>query len=91
MLQHNDLNITDPTSMANISNDYFCDVGKTLAEKIPDCSSVNEFKSYLHKRVSSCLFLSPTNPTKIFHPINSSKIANHVDMMKYPPIFKSCC
>ena len=49
MLQHNDLHITDPTSMANIFNDYFCDVNKTLAEKISDCSSVDKFKSYLHK------------------------------------------
>ena len=49
MLQHNDLNITDPTSMANIFNGYFCDVSKTLAGKILDCSSVNIFNSYLHK------------------------------------------
>ena len=59
--------------MANIFNDYFCNVGKTLAEKIPDCSSVNKVKSYLRKRVSSCLFLSPTTPTEIFHQINSLK------------------
>ena len=86
MLQHNDLNITDPTSMANIFNDYFCDVGKTLAEEIPDCSSVNKFKSYLHKRVSCCLFLSPATPTEIFHQINSlknSKSCGHDEVSSY--------
>ena len=73
MLQHNDLNITDPTSMANIYNDYFCNVGKTLAEKVPSCSSVNKCESYLHQRVSSCIFFSPTIPTEISHQINSLK------------------
>ena len=86
MLQHNDLNTTDSTSMANIFNDYFCDVGKTLAEKILDCSSVNKFNSYLHERVSSCLFLSPTTPTEIFHQINSlktSKSCGHDEVSSY--------
>ena len=87
MLQHNDLHITDPTSMVNIFNDYFCNVGKTLAEKIPDCSSVNKFKSYLYKRVSFCLFLSPQPPLKSFIISTLSKVANYVDMMKYPLIF----
>ena len=86
MLQHNDLIITDLTSMTNIFNDYFCNVGKTLAETIPDCSSVNKFKSYLHKRVSSCLFL-PQHPLRSFIKSILSKIANHVDMMQYPLIF----
>ena len=77
-----DLNMTDPTSMADIFNDYFCNVGKTLAEKIPDCNSVNKF----NKRASSCLFLSPTIPTEIFHQINSlknSKSCGHDEISSY--------
>ena len=61
-------------------------MGKTLAEKIPDCSCVNKFESYLHKRVSSCLFLSPTTATKIFHQINSlknSKSCGHDEESSY--------
>ena len=38
-------------------NEYFCEVGKKLQEKMPDCG--NEFLNYLPEQIPETFFLSP--------------------------------
>ena len=58
--------------MAEIFNDYFCTVGKNLADKFP-VHKDNNFNKFLGTRISSSLFLTPTTPLEILNRINSLK------------------
>ena len=63
---------TDPVLMAEGFNNYFSEVGTLLTDKIAS-SKENTFKTYMSKRISSSLFLNPTNPAKVFNIISSLK------------------
>ena len=63
---------TDPVLMAERFNNYFSKVGALLAEKI-ESSKENTFKTYMSKRISSSLFLNPTNPAEVFNITSSLK------------------
>ena len=63
---------TDPVLMAEGFNNYFSEVGALLAGKI-ESSKENTFKTYMSKRISSTLFLNPTNPAEVFNVISSLK------------------
>ena len=56
----------------------FCNVGKSLAYKIPKCKKIG-FKIFVHIRISSSLFLIPTTLRKLIKQIRSLKNS------------KSCC
>ena len=49
--------ITDKSQMCNVTNTYFCEVGKKLQAKVPDCGG--EFLNYLLEPISETFFLSP--------------------------------
>ena len=63
---------TDPVLMAEGFNNYFIEVGALLADKIEN-SKENTFKTYMSKRISSTLFLNPTNSAEVFNFIFSLK------------------
>ena len=63
---------SDPVLMAEGFNSYFSEVGALLADKI-ESSKENTFKTYMSKRISSTLFLHPTNPAEVFNVISSLK------------------
>ena len=63
---------TDPVLMAEEFNNYFSKVGALFADKI-ESSKENTFKIYMSKRISSSLFLYPTNPAEVFNIISSLK------------------
>ena len=48
------------------------EVGALLANKV-ESSKENAFKTYMSKRISSSLFLNPTNPAEVFNIISSLK------------------
>ena len=61
---HNNEVITDPKTIADGFNNYFVNIGQTLASKIPDNNvSHRQFLSDIIK--PSSLFLKPTNETEI--------------------------
>ena len=55
--------ITDPQTIADGFNNYFVNIGPTLASKIPD-NDVSQ-KKYLPENIKTSLFLNPTNETEI--------------------------
>ena len=63
---------TDLVFMAEGFNNYFSEVGAFLADKI-ESSKENTFKTYMSKRISSSLFLNPTNPAEVFNIISLFK------------------
>ena len=58
--------------MEEIFNDYFCTVGKNLADKFP-VHKDNNFKKIIGTQISPSLFLTPTIPLEILNRINSLK------------------
>ena len=65
---------TDPVGllMAEGFNNYYSEVGALLFDKI-ESSKENTFKTAMSKRISSSLFVNPTNPAEIFNIISSLK------------------
>ena len=49
--------ITDPDAVSNAFNDYFCSIGKTLADAIPNRR--NKFLDYISNQISSSFYLMP--------------------------------
>ena len=60
---YNDTVITDKKTVSNKFNDYFVNVGKTLAEQIP--KSGLSFRSYLPEANRESIFLTPTDQQEI--------------------------
>ena len=65
--------IDTPLDIADKFNNYFCRVGKVLAEKIK-LSNLNNFQQYLCNRVCSSMFLNPTSTFEICYIINQLNI-----------------
>ena len=60
---YNNTVITDKKTVSNKFNDYFVNVGKTLAEQIP--KSGPSFRSYLPEANKESIFLTPTDQQEI--------------------------
>ena len=60
---HNDKEITDPKAIANGFNNYFVNIGPTLASKIPNSNLSH--RRFLPENLDFPLFLEPTNETEI--------------------------
>ena len=59
---YNNREITDPQTIADGFNNYFVNIGPTLAWKIPD-NHVSH-KKFLPRNIKTSLFLNPTNETE---------------------------
>ena len=68
---HNNKVITDPKTIADGFNNYFVNIGPTLASKIPD----NNFshRQLLSDSIKPSLFLKPTYETEIKQVISCLK------------------
>ena len=67
----NNKKITDPNEIANGFNDYFVNIGPTLASKIK--SEGLSHRSFLHNDLYESFFLEPTNEVEIVNIINHLK------------------
>ena len=63
--------ITNPSEIANGFNDYFVNIGPTLAAKIT--SEGLSYKSFMHNDRHMSFFIDPTNETEIIYIINHLK------------------
>lgn len=82
---HEDKLITESNEVNEILNDYFANVGQSLAKQIKSCSS-NDHKKYLKSRVKNSLFLDHPEPNEIFntiHMLNANKASGHDDISSY--------
>ena len=68
---HNNKVITDPKTIADGFNNYFVNIGPTLASKIPD-NNVSH-RQFLSDSIKPSLFLKPTNETEIKQVISCLK------------------
>ena len=60
---HNGNLITDKQSICEHFNDYFINIGQTLAKKIPKSNAIA--KSFLQGNFPRSLFLKPTNSNEM--------------------------
>ena len=59
-------------TIAEEFNKYFCEIGKSLADKINDLNK-NASINYLPERLSCLLLLNPTIPNEVFKVVRSLK------------------
>ena len=71
-LRHNNTFTTNPTLIANNLNDYFSDIGKTLADELKPFSE-SERTNYQTKRLHQSLFLTPSTSLEVFNLISGLK------------------
>ena len=93
---YNNTVITDKKTVSNKFNDYFVNVGKTLAEQIPKHGP--SFRSYLPEANKESIFLTPTDQQEIRnimlnirnsapgHDGISSKVINPIIETLLPPL-----
>ena len=67
----NNKKITNPSEIANGFNDYFVNIGPTLAAKIT--SEGLSYKSFMHNDRHMSFFVDPTNEAEIINKINHLK------------------
>ena len=70
-IKHNGKLITENKEIANVVNNYFCEVGKNLAEEIPNRN--NDFRQFLPPRIQSTFYLSPVNQQDVLKEIKKLK------------------
>ena len=63
LIKVNQQNITDPKIMANHFNEFFRNIGPTLANQI--APTIANFNDYLHNPVTNVFHFTPTNPDEI--------------------------
>ena len=63
--------ISDNKAIAEYFNNFFVNVGPTLAKNIPTCS--NNFESFLSNRVDESIFLNPVTDEEILAIVQNSK------------------
>ena len=66
--------INNPQLIANKFNEFFTNIGPSLATKIP--YSTVDHKSYLSGSFSDSFFASPTTPDEIINIVSSLKSSN---------------
>ena len=87
-LNVNGVDITDDQLISNQMNEYFCNIGKKLANDLPQSG---DFTKYLMNKVNATMFLSPvlrTEITKVIDHLNSKKSPGPDNMS--PKILKYC-
>ena len=76
---HNNRVITDPKAISDGFNNYFVDIGPTLASKIPN-NNISH-RRFLPENLNFSLFLEPTDETEIKNIINKLKEgASHIPL-----------
>ena len=68
---HSNRVITDPKAISDGFNNYFVNIGPTLASKIPN--NIISHRRFLPKNLNFSLFLEPTDETEIKNIINKLK------------------
>ena len=68
-LFHNKKLVSNPDEVTNIFNDFFVNIGPSIAGKIPKSSK--HFKNFLKNPIINSLFLNPTNINEIKKIINN--------------------
>jgi len=66
-------------SIANHFNNFFCTIGKTVAENIPD-DKHNSYLLFLRKRISKSIFLRPPSMNEVVNSINSLNVNKAVGL-----------
>ena len=77
---------TDPKSIPNSFNKFFCTIGKNLADDIPQSDTIQHFSNYLSNHVSDSIFLKSPSTTEILNVIfslNTNKAVGHYDISAY--------
>ena len=64
--------ITDPTTIATTFNDFFTNIGPSLANNIPSAST-DDIANYLSNPLKDSFFISPTTPDEVIQITNSCK------------------
>ena len=54
---------TDPKSILNSLNKFFCTIGKNLADDIPQSDTIQHFSNYLSNCVSDSIFFKSPSTT----------------------------
>lgn len=67
----NNTTVTDPLDISNEFNKYFTNIGKNMADSIPD--SDYDIEHWMKNKNQHSLFLAPTDPTEVFVVINNLK------------------
>ena len=78
----NDIEITDPTSIANAFNNYFANIGSDLTSAIPSVD--NPAYEWMPPPPRDSFFLSPIAPAKIETEISNLKIGKAVGPSSIP-------
>ena len=68
---HNNREITDPKAISDGFNNYFVNIGPTVASKIPNNNI--SYRRFLPENLKLSLFLEPTDETEIKNIINKLK------------------
>jgi len=63
--------IDNPKTIANKLNEYFCNIAKTLQQKLPQPNNNQQFKNYLQHPIPESIYLNPPTPTEILNTIQS--------------------
>ena len=77
---------TDPKSILNSFNKFFCTIGKNLADDIPQSGNIQPYSNYLSNRVSHSLFLkSPCTAeiSDVIFSLNTNKAIGHNDISAF--------
>ena len=67
-----DVKVDNPTDIAKHFNEFFCQIGQSLADKVNRAGNNNQIK-YLNNRIYESVFLTPTNFQEISKIISSVK------------------
>jgi len=73
-LNINDILTEDPKKAANNLNTFFTKFGQRLAETIQP-NDHRDYKTFLNKKISNFIYLTPPNTTEIFSIISSLNVA----------------
>ena len=69
-LVYNNENITDPSDISKKLNSYFCSIGPTLVQSLPNCGQT-DYKNYCPSPNKDSMFCSPVIPDEIVKIIHS--------------------
>ena len=85
----NGRDITGDENISNAMNDFFCNIGKTIHDRIPNV--VGSFTNYLKNSIKENFFLSAVTPAEVFKQITAlnGKKACGPDTLK-PALIKKC-
>ena len=71
----NDKTVTEPQTIANHFNKFYCEVGERLARNFSNQNS-SEYKKYLKEPATQSIFLQSTNITEIINTVRYLKNTN---------------